>query len=98
MATNASPRGPETERSPIFAAFVDPRTRVALVAALALVIQAVLAKNVLDVELDFGSQFSALWVFIVYQVSNDRSRLAELGAMAVIVAVTAAVLLLYGFS
>jgi len=93
----ASQQGPATDRSRIIAALADPRTRVAIVAALALLVQAVLAKNVLDVELDFVTQFAALWVFILYQISNDRSRLAELGAMAAIVTVTGGVLLLYAF-
>jgi hypothetical protein len=70
-------------------------TRVALVAALALVVQAVLAKNVLEVELDYWSQFAALWVFIVFLIGEQRDRRAELGYIAAIVAVTAAVLLLY---
>jgi hypothetical protein len=58
-------------------------------------VQAVIAKEVLEVELDFVSQFAALWVFIVFQVSGERSRAAELGAAAAIVLVTAAILLLY---
>jgi hypothetical protein len=72
-----------------------PETRVAVVTAVALIVQAVIAKNVLDVELDFASQFAALLVFIVFLITNERGRLAELGTMAVIVAVTAAVLALY---
>jgi hypothetical protein len=91
----ASQHQPSDGRSPTLAAFRHPQTRVAIVAALALLVQAVLAKNVLDVELDFVSQAAALWVFIVYLISDDRSRLAELGAMAAIVVVTAAVLTLY---
>jgi hypothetical protein len=70
-------------------------TRVALVAAAALLIQAVVAKNILDVDLDYFSQFAALWVFIVFLISDRRDRQTEVGFMAAIVAVTAAVLLLY---
>jgi hypothetical protein len=72
-----------------------PEIRVALVTAIALVLQAVLAKNVFEVELDYGSQFAALWVFIVYLIAGDRGRFAERGTMVTIVAVTAAVLALY---
>lgn len=86
---------PSDGRSRARASFRQPQTRVAIVAALALLVQAVLAKNVLDVELDFGSQFAALWIFIVYLIADDRGRLAELGAMATIAVVTAAVLALY---
>jgi hypothetical protein len=73
----------------------DAEVRVALVTAVALMVQAVLAKSVLDVELDFISQFAALWVFIAFQVSGRRDRVAEFGADAAIVLVTAAVLILY---
>ena len=76
-------------------AFGDAQVRVALVTALALMVQAVLAKNVLDVELDFISQFAALWVFIVFQLSGRYDRLAELATDAAIILVTAAVLTLY---
>lgn len=85
-------------RSAVLGAVSKPETRVALVAGLALIAQAVVAKNVLDVELDFGSQFAALWVFIVFSISDKRGRLAELAFMATIVAVTAAVLALYAVS
>jgi hypothetical protein len=76
-------------------ALAKPEIRVALVTAIALVLQAVLAKNVLEVELDYGSQFAALWVFIVFLITGDRGRFAELGTIVTIVAVTASVLALY---
>lgn len=69
--------------------------RVALVTGVALLAQAIIAKNVLDVELDFVSQYAALWVFIVYLVSGTRSRSAEIGTIVVVVAVVCAVLGLY---
>ena len=81
--------------SPVRASLATPEVRVALVAALVLLLQAVLAKNVLDVELDYWGQFAALWVFIAFMISNQRDRLAELGTIAVIVATSAAVLVLY---
>jgi hypothetical protein len=73
----------------------DPQVRVALLTAAALVVQAVVAKNVLDVELDFASQYGALWVFLVFLLSGKRDRVSELGTDAVIVLVTVAVLALY---
>lgn len=76
------------------AAFADPQVRVAIVTALALLAQAVIAKNVLDVKLDFLSQLAPFWVFIVYEIAGDRGRTVELLTSAVIVLVTAAVLLL----
>lgn len=73
----------------------DPQVRVALVAAACLLVQAVVAKNVLDVELDFVSQFAALWIFIGYQFSGFRNRSTEIAFMAVMVLATAAILVLY---
>jgi hypothetical protein len=69
----------------------DPQVRIALLAALALVVEAVVAKNILDVRLDFISQFAALWVFIACEVDEyGRAGAARwplervsLGAMAV---------------
>lgn len=86
-------RESSTRRLP--AVLADPQIRVALVAAVALIVQAVLAKNVLHVELDVFSLTAALWVFVVYQIGGWRSRAAELGFVVVIIAVTAAVLGLY---
>jgi hypothetical protein len=73
----------------------DAQVRLALLTALALLVQAVLAKNVLDVQLDIMSQLAALWVFVVFQLSGLRDRTAEFGFGAAIVFVTAAVLALY---
>ena len=76
-------------------AFGDAQVRVALVTAVALMVQAVLAKNVLDVELDIISQYAALWVFIAFQLGGRHDRLTELGTDAAVILVTAAVLILY---
>ncbi|MBE0611071.1 MAG: hypothetical protein IH609_16940 [Dehalococcoidia bacterium] len=85
---------PQHSRSRRFlGAFDDPQVRVSLVAAVALLVQAVLAKNVLDVELDIISQYAALWVFVAYLASGARSRSSEIIASVAVVAVTAAVLL-----
>ena len=73
----------------------DPQVRVALVTAVCLLAQAVIAKNVLDVELDFMSQFAPMWVFIAYQVSGLRDRTSEIAFTIAIVLVTVAVLVLY---
>ena len=77
------------------AAIGDPEVRIALLAAVALVVEAVVAKNILDVRLDFISQFAALWVFFAYQVSGRRDRLAEVAAGVAVVVATAAVLIVY---
>jgi hypothetical protein len=73
----------------------DSEVRVALVVAACLLAEAVVAKNVLDVHLDAMSQLAAMWVWLVYSWSGRRDRASELGAMAVAVLVTVAVLVLY---
>jgi hypothetical protein len=73
----------------------DSQVRVALVTAACLVVEAVVAKNVIDVDLDFISQFAPFWVFIAYLVSGLRDRVSEISFMVAIVATTVAVLVLY---
>jgi hypothetical protein len=54
--------------------------RVALVAAACLLVEAVLAKNVLDVHLDAFSQLAGMWVWLVYVlVGVWRRRTTYLG-------------------
>ncbi len=73
----------------------DPQVRVGLVTGACLLVEAVIAKNVLDVQLDFFSQLAPMWIFIVYQVSGLRDRTSEIAFMITIVLVTAAILVLY---
>lgn len=75
--------------------FNDPQVRVALVAAVCLLAQAVIAKNILDVELDFFSQFAPMWVFLAYSLSGSRDPRSEIAFIAVIILVTVAILVLY---
>lgn len=76
-------------------ALKDSEVRVALVAAVCLLAEAVVAKNVLDVRLDAVSQLAAMWVWLVYSWVGRRDRVAELGAMAVAILATAAIFVLY---
>jgi len=71
--------------------------RVALVAAACLLAEAIIAKNVLDVQLDFVSQFGALWVWLAYTLVGRRDRAAELATMFAAVLATAAILIVYAF-
>lgn len=73
----------------------DPEVRVALVAAACLLVEAVVAKNVIDVELDWFSQLAPFWVFIAYMVSGLRDRTSEIAFTIALIGVTAAVLVLY---
>lgn len=69
--------------------------RVALVAAACLLVEAILAKNVLDVHLDAFSQLAGMWLWLVYVLVGRRDLVAELATMAAVVIVTVAVLVLY---
>lgn len=73
----------------------DPLVTVSLVTAACLLVEAVIAKNVIDVELDFFSQFAPLWIFIAYIVSGLRDRTSEIAFIAAIILATAATLVLY---
>jgi hypothetical protein len=73
----------------------DSQVRVALVTAVCLLVEAVIAKNVIDVNLGFVSQFAPFWVFIAYLVSGLRDRASEISFTVAIVVTTVAVLVLY---
>ncbi len=73
----------------------DPQIMVALVAAVCLLVEAVVAKNVIDVELDVFSQFAPMWIFVAYLVSGLRDRTSEIAVIAVTILATAAILVLY---
>ena len=73
----------------------DPQIMVALVAAVCVLVEAVIAKNVIDVELDFFTQFAPIWILIAYLVSGLRDRASEIAFIAVIILATAAILVLY---
>ena len=69
--------------------------RVSLVVAACLLVQAVVAKEVLDVRLDYFSQFAALWVYIAYVVTDRHDKSSAKWFSLTAVLVTAAVLGLY---
>ena len=73
----------------------DPQVVVSLVAAACLLVEAVIAKNVIGVELGFFSQLAPMWIFIAYLVSGLRDRTSEIAFIAVIILATAAILVLY---
>jgi hypothetical protein len=90
---NASPHHASEHRRR--AALDDPQVRVGLLAAAALLVEAVLAKSVLDLQLNFFAQLAALWVFVAYKLNGRRDRLTETAASVAVVVVTATVLLVY---
>jgi hypothetical protein len=73
----------------------DPQVLVSLVAAVCLLAEAVVAKNVIDVQLDIFSQLAPMWIFVAYMATGLRDRASEIAFIAVIILTTAAILVLY---
>jgi hypothetical protein len=69
--------------------------RVSLVVATCLLVEAVVAKEILDVSLDYFSQVAPLLVFIAYLVAGRHDRSTATAFALAAVAVTLAVLGLY---
>jgi hypothetical protein len=91
----ASPHPQPRRRTPAWAAGYD--VRLSLVVAACLLVQAVVAKHVLEVSLDPFSQMAALWVFIAYLVTGRHDKSSARAFALAAVVVTAAVLGLYAF-
>jgi len=90
-----TPLVPHTRRHDWPRALQESEVRVAIVAAVCLLVEAIVAKNVLGVRLDVISQLAAMWVWLAYTIVGRGDRVAELLAMAASVLVTVAVLVVY---
>lgn len=83
------------------AASDHPRTRsrrpnrLSLLVAACLLVEAVVAKEVLDVRLDYVSQFAPLWVYVLAEQAPPARASSSAAVAAAVVAVTVAVLVLY---
>jgi hypothetical protein len=75
----------------------NPQVRVGLLMIAALLVEWVLARTVLDVELSFFALLAPFFVFTAYKVSGQRGRTAEIVASVAVVVAVAAVLLVYAF-
>jgi hypothetical protein len=84
---------PRTRRA---GALNDAYVRVALVTGVALLVEAVLAKTVLDVRLNFFAQFAPLGLLLMVRASGERGRGSEIAASVCGVVMTVGVLLVYG--
>jgi len=75
--------------------------QVSLVTALCILVLAVASKWILNVELDFVSQYAPVWVYIAYIISRNRDGESQTRPRfwsAAIVLVTVAVLAVYSFA
>jgi len=73
----------------------DPLVRIELLALFAIVTEFVLAKKVLDVNLNFLALLAPMWVFVAFKVSGRRDRRTEIASAVAMVVATAVVLLAY---
>jgi hypothetical protein len=69
--------------------------RIAVVVAACLIVEAVVAKNVMDVTINIVAFLAPLWVFAVSQAWPTKDKLFELTTILVAVAATAGVLVFY---
>jgi hypothetical protein len=75
--------------------------QVSLVTALCILLLAVASKWMLSVDLDFVSQYSPVWVYIVYIISrtgDEESHRRPQFWSAAIILVTVAVIAVYSFA
>jgi len=73
----------------------DAQVRLASLTAVCLLTEAVIAKNVLEVRLDFFAQMAPFWVYLFATLGGAVEPQSERGIAATILAVTVAVLVLY---
>ena len=68
--------------------------KLSLVTAACLLALAIVSKNILNVQLDFISQYGPLWIFIFYIISRSRASVSVLTWSSLIIFVTVAILIL----
>jgi hypothetical protein len=74
--------------------------KVSLVTAVCILILAIVSKNVLNIQLDFISQYGPSWMFIIYIITRGQKQKCRHETFywsLAIIAVTALVLILYSF-
>ena len=68
--------------------------KVSLVTAVCILALAIISKNVLNVQLDFITQYGPVWVYIAYISTKDKTKKSKYWSLAIIL-VTLAILALY---
>lgn len=71
---------------------------VSLVTGVCILARAVVSNYLLDVELDFDSQYGPVWIYIVYVIGRDEARRSQRSTLlwsATIVIATLAILVVY---
>jgi hypothetical protein len=68
--------------------------KVSLVTAVCILALAIISKNVLNVQLDFITQYGPVWVYMAYIGTKDKTKKLKYWSL-VIILVTIATLVLY---
>ena len=69
--------------------------RVAVVVAACLIVEAIVAKNVMDVKVNIVALLAPLWVFAVSQAWPNKDKASEIATMILAIGATAGVLVFY---
>ena len=72
-----------------------PQIRIAAVVAVCLIVEAIVAKNVVDVTVNIVAFLAPLWVFAVSQAWPTKDNVFEIATMLVAIGATAGVLIFY---
>ena len=72
-----------------------PQIRIAVVVAACLIIEAIVAKNVMGVTINIVAFLAPLWVFAVSQAWPTKNKAFEIATMILAIGATAGVLLFY---
>ena len=74
-----------------------PQIRIAAVVAACLIVEAIVAKNVLDVTVNIVAFLAPLWVLAVSLAWPTKDKTFEIATMVLAIAATAGVLIFYAF-
>jgi len=74
-----------------------PPIRIAVVVAACLVVEAIVAKNVMDVTVNIAAFLAPLWVFAVSLAWPTKDKAFEIATMLLAIGATAGVLIFYAF-
>jgi hypothetical protein len=72
-----------------------PQIRIAIVVAACLIIEAIVAKNVMHVKVNIVALLAPLWVFAVSQAWSPKDKASEIATMIFAIGATAGVLVFY---
>jgi hypothetical protein len=73
----------------------QPQIRIAAVVAACLVVEAIVAKNIMDVTVNIVALLAPLWVFAVSQAWPTKDKAFEIATMLLAIGATAGVLIFY---